>query len=428
MERQTWEIPSPSPQEEETSMKRPEEIDEVLRLHALGFGTRRIAKRTGMSRNTVRSFLRKGGWHPYRKPRRERALDGLEEWLREEFLRHRGNAEVVRQELLRVHGVAVSLRTVERAVAPWRAELKAAARATVRFETPPGSQLQIDFGTRLVEIGGKKEQVKFFVATLGYSRRIFVRAFSHERQSAWFQGLEEAFAHFGGVTRSVLLDNAAALVRRHDVATREVVFNERFRAFARHWGFRPRACAPGRPRTKGKDENGVGYVKRNALAGHAFRSWEALEEHLTWWVREVADARVHGTTGERPIERFQRAEAQALAPLAPRAPFEPTRELARRVNSEACVEVDTNAYSVPWRHIGAYVSVHVRQGVVRVLLGEEELARHAEVGGVRQRVVDPRHLEGVVAARAVCEEKAVPAHPLVRPLAAYEALTGGAWS
>ena len=122
-------------------------------------------------------------------------------------------------------GLVVSLRTVERATAPLRRELVAAARATVRFETHPGEQLQIDFGERRVEIGGVAVKVFFFVATLGYSRRLHVRAYGHERQDSWFDGLESAFRAFGGVPREVLLDNAKALILHHDPASREVVLH-----------------------------------------------------------------------------------------------------------------------------------------------------------------------------------------------------------
>ena len=114
-----------------------------------------------------------------------------------------------------------------------------------------------------------------------------------------------------------------------------MVFNERLHAFARYWGVRPRACAPYRARTKGKDERGVGYVKRNAIAGRSFASWAALEAHLAWWMREVADRRIHGTTGEPPITRFERDEATALRPIDGRPPFRQVRELSRRVHSTA---------------------------------------------------------------------------------------------
>ena len=72
-------------------------------------------------------------------------------------------------------------------------------------------------------------------------------------------------------------------------------------AFAKHWGFRPRACAPYRGRTKGKTESGVGYVKKNAIAGHSIATWEAFEAHLARWERDIANVRIHGTTGEVPM-------------------------------------------------------------------------------------------------------------------------------
>lgn len=347
-------------------MSEPEEVAAMLALQAKGWGARRIARELGVSRNTVKRYLAAGGWVAYRRPERGSRLAGLEEWLRERFRRHRGNAEVLRQELLAEQQIEVSLRTVERAVAPWRRELAAEARATVRFETAPGEQLQIDFGEKRVVIGGEVVRVHLFVATLGYSRRNFVMAFDNQRQGSWLRGIEAAFAHFGGVAERLLLDNARALVEEHDVDTREVRYNERFHAFCRYWGVRPQACAPYRARTKGKDENGVGYVKGNALAGREFPSWEALHAHLLWWLREVADVRIHGTTGEPPIARFRAAEAAALKPLAGKPPFVQDRELRRRVHSDACVEVDTNRYSVPWKWIGHQVRVLVTGRQVRV--------------------------------------------------------------
>ena len=187
-------------------MRDPEDVAAMLRLHQLGWGTRRIASELGVSRNTVRRYLRAGGWTPYKQPDRNGALDGKEDWLKQRFERHRGNAEVVRQELLSELGIDVSLRTVQRAVEPFRALLRAQAKATVRFETRPGQQLQIDFGTVTTVVDGEKVKVKLFVATLGYSRRIYVRVTRHERQSAWLLGLEGAFRHFGGCTEEVLLD------------------------------------------------------------------------------------------------------------------------------------------------------------------------------------------------------------------------------
>ncbi len=414
-------------------MRTPDEVTAMLRLWSLGWGAKRIAKELKVSRNTVKRYIESGGWSAYRKPTRPKVLDGHEAWLAERMRRHRGNADVVRQDLARDLGVEVSLRTVERAVAPLRQALRAQARATVRFETPPGRQLQIDFGETRVEIGGESVRVYLFVATLGWSRRCYVQAFRHERQSAWFDGLEGAFAHFGGMPSEVLLDNARALVDHHDAATREVRFNERLLAFARYWGFTPRACAPYRARTKGKDERGVGYVKHNAIAGHAFASWAALEAHLAWWMREIADVREHGTTGEAPLARFQREEAAALRPLEGRPPFRQVRDLVRRVSSDCCVEVDTNAYSVPWRLIGETVRVVVAGGRVAVEHGGTQVAVHPESAGRRQRLVEAAHFAGVsqrptpAPPAETPTPRPAPAADLLRPLREYEQAIGGGW-
>jgi len=413
------------------AMLAPDEVAAMVRLHGLGWGTKRIAGELGCSRNTVKRYLLAGGWVAIRQPRRSRRLDGLEDWLAERFRRHRGNCDVVRQDLQHEHGIAVSLRTVERATAQLRQALRAEARATVRFETPPGRQLQIDFGATTVTIGGEPVRVHLFVATLGYSRRPYVQAFRHERQSAWLDGMEGAFRRFGGVPQEVLLDNARALVDHHDAATREVRFNERLRVFADYWGFRPRACAPYRARTKGKDERGVGYVKRNAVAGHGFANWAGFEAHLDWWMREIADVRVHGTTGEAPLLRFQRDEAAALKPLGGRPPFRQVRELERRVQADCTVQIDANSYSVPWRLIGEGVRVTVAAGRVRIHHAGAEVAVHAETAGRRQRVLEPRHFHGVAgtAPPASAAVAAAPPEPaLLRPLAEYERVAGGGWS
>lgn len=132
-----------------------------------------------------------------------------------------------------MHGVAVSLRTFEGAVAHLRREVLAHSVATVRYETPPGRQLQIDFGTVRVPVANEPLKVHLFVATLGYSRRTLVAMFLYERQSAWLQRLEDAFRHFGGTTQEVLVDNARAPVSEHDLHTREVRFNDRFHVFWR---------------------------------------------------------------------------------------------------------------------------------------------------------------------------------------------------
>lgn len=119
-------------------MKTPEDVAAMVRLKACGWGIKRIARELGCSHHTVKHYVNAGGPVPFEAPQRPKILDGHENWLRERFLRHRGNADVVRQDLIAEKGIAVSLRTLQRAVQPYRQALKAEALATVRFETPPG--------------------------------------------------------------------------------------------------------------------------------------------------------------------------------------------------------------------------------------------------------------------------------------------------
>jgi len=229
--------------------------------------------------------------------------------------------------------------------------------------------------------------------------------------------------------------NPRALVVRHDAVSRSVQFNEKLIAFAKHWGFRPRACAPYRARTKGKTENGVGYVKKNAIAGHSFTSWEAFEAHLAKWEREVANVRIHGTTGEAPIVRFERDEAHRLKLLGGRPAFGSLRELARVVGNDCAVEIDTNSYSVPWQLIGERVAVTVAAGEVRIRHGVREVAVHKQSQGRRLRVVDSTHLAGVTGRDGAVYRQQIATAPtvpssqpsLLRPLVEYEAAIGGSF-
>jgi hypothetical protein len=145
----------------------------------------------------------------------------------------------------------------------------------------------------------------------------------------------------------------------------------------------------------------------------------------------VADIRVHGTTGEAPIARFREKEAAALRPLEGRTTFQPMRECVRRVHADACVELETNRYSVPWRLIGETVTVLVNEQV-RILHAGQEVAAHIRLAGQRRASLQREHLLGIVGSEPRPAPSAVDvlsaAWPeLLRPLKEYETITGGAW-
>jgi len=401
----------------------PEIVKQIRSLAALGWGKKRIARELGVARNSVRRYLREGAAAETQTRPGAWTLDAEQQAVARSLLDGpaAGNGVVVKR-LLAEQDVDVPLRTLQRVLAPHRQEKRAAELATVRFETAPGHQMQIDFGEKWVSIGGMRTKVHFFVAVLGYSRRIFVRASLSQRQDDWREGLAGAFRTFGGVTQKILIDRAGALVVGEDRESGTARVHPAFAAFCKDWGVDVTACRPYRARTKGKTESGVGYVKRNAIAGLSFTSFAALEAHLARWMAE-ADRRVHGTTHERPIDRFERDEHRALRPLP--SPVMPVRErrVSRRVSTDCHVDVDTIRYSVPHWLVKRTVEVLVGDDEVVIFDGRTEVARHHRHSEPHQRVSDPRHFEGIFRQRE--EAATVASSPIARSLDVYAEAAGG---
>lgn len=402
----------------------PEIVSQIRALRAMKWGTKRIARELGIARNSVKRYVRGGAAAETHQRPSARMLDDSERALACELLEGAADSNgVVVQRLLAEKGVNVSLRSVQRAVAPRRSEKRAAEVATIRFETAPGHQMQIDFGEKWVQIAATMVRVFFFVAVLGYSRRIFVRASLSQRQDDWREGLVGAFRRFAGVPQQILIDRAGALVVGQDRDTGVARIHPAFAAFCKDWGVDVKACRPYRARTKGKTESGVGYVKRNAIAKIPFESFAALQIHLDEWMRD-ADERIHGTTHEKPRVLFERNEATMLKPLPERSLPVRERRLRRRVANDCFVDVDTIRYSVPHRLVKKYVEVLVGDDEVIVFDGVQVVARHTRHFEPHQRVENRAHLDGIY--RSTDDAVASVSTPLARGLEAYAAVIGGA--
>lgn len=397
-----------------------EEAMQLFALRKLGWGVKRIALELGISRNTVRDWLRAGPERRYAGPNRLPVLAAHLEWIRERWKAGVRNGDVFRQELAAKKGISTSLRTVERALSPLRREQVVADKATLRFETAAGKQMQVDFGEKWLSIGGVLQKRHVFVATLGYSRREYAEVSGSQRQRDWLLGMEHAFQHFGGVPEEVLVDNAKSLVLSHP-RSGKVAFHPEFEAFCEHWGTRPKACKPYRARTKGKVESGVGYVKGNALGSLAFEDDAALDRHLAGWLREVSDVRVHGTTHERPIERFEAGERAALRPMGAHPSYLHRRVLERKVASDFRIDVDTNRYSVPPSLVGEGVEVVIEQDLLQIRWRGKVLAEHTVCTGRHQVVEDPGHVASFVNG----EQRVETPQDIARPLDVYAQAAGG---
>jgi transposase len=238
----------------EERMLRADLVREIVARRERGEGTRRIAHALGVDRKTVRRWLRVGGWQPRQVGERPRAIDRYAGFIERRGPEVGWNGVVLHRELVAL-GFAGSYQQVQRFLKPKRDRRRWSEAATVRFETAPGEQAQVDYGELKLWIADTPGRVQLFVFTLGYSRRLFTRGYPNERLATLRDGHERAFRHFGGVPLSCLYDNPRTLVLGR--SENKVLWHPLFEDFARYYGFTPRACRPYRARTKGKVESGV---------------------------------------------------------------------------------------------------------------------------------------------------------------------------
>jgi transposase len=389
-----------------------------------------IARRLDVDRKTVRRCLRQAEWQPYKRvARSDTLLASHAEFLTERAPLVRYSAQVLFQEL-KERGYRGSYDTVKRFVQPLRSIEALAERASVRFETAPGEQSQIDWGSARVQFRHQPVKLHMFVLTLGYSRRHFMEPALDEKLPQFLDAHERAFDHFGGHTREHLYDRPRTICSPDGHGG--VVWNATFHSFARYWGFEPRLCRPYRAQTKGKVESGVKYLKRNFLAGRSFVDLLDVREQWMRWNDTVADIRVHGTTHQPPVERFIE-EREQLMPRAARPGFKLEARFPRVVADDFLVSFDTNRYSVPFNLIGHSVEVERRDGRVVVHHRGRVVATHQELPGRHQLLVLPEHGPGPATRNARLRRSLRPGDNSLTPpaivveqrdLATYEALVG----
>lgn len=349
-----------------------------------------IAEALGVHPRTVARALKRGGAPSGKRPGARRSkLDPFKSQV-DELLREGVWNAVVIYRKIQERGYEGGMSILRCYIHPKR-PLRV-SRATVRFETAPGKQLQSDWGEVRTMVAGERSKVHFMVNTLGYSRRFHFWAGRCEDAEHTYEGIIRAFEYFGGITREVLVDNQKSQVISHRIGEK-VEFNERFLDMAGHYGFIPRACRPYRARTKGKDERMVGYVKGNFF--QRYRSFESLE-HLNQlaesWLVDEADRRVHGTVKELVAARFQR-EAPYLAPL-PKVRYDTSYGERRLVSWDGYVDVRGNRYSVPDRLCGSIVMVRIAlDGFLSIYEGEVKVAEHRLRSSEEGWVTVPSHHE-----------------------------------
>jgi transposase len=378
----------------ENTMLSKERWEEIRRLHEeQRLTVSEIGRRLEIDRKTVRKALRED-WKPYaRAVHGESLLHEHASYVEQRIAEVNYSAQVLYQELKGRRGFAGSYETVKRYIAPLRAQRESDRLCQTRFETGPGEQSQIDWGQVRTYLRNQPVKLHIFVLTLGYSRRSYYRVCANEQLGLFLESHEAAFEHFGGLTQTHLYDRPRTVCER---IGRRWRWNETFRSFAAHWGFEPRLCASYRAQTKGKVESGVKYVKRNFMPGRQFIDIVDVQAQLDERTATIADQRIHGTTHQRPIDRFQN-EHSALMPIAGHGSFGECRRVSRIVADDYLVSFQTNRYSVPFGLIGKTVEVMAVGEMIRIEYGSHVVAEHPRLGGKHEMRILPEHGPGATA-------------------------------
>ena len=382
----------------------------------------------GLARNTVLRYLNSPeAMVPKPRPPRGSRLDPYTEHIDRRLAEGLENCVVLLREL-RTLGYQGSYTVLVEYVRPRRRGRQ--PEATMRFETAPGEQAQVDWGS-LPYVGedGKRRRVWVFVMTMGWSRACYVELVRRADTAAFIQCHANAFEYLGGVPLRCLYDNAKVVTLGRDDDQRPV-WNQRMLDFALRVGFEIRLCQPYRAQTKGKVESGVKYVRRNMWPSLRFtddadRNRQALE-----WCDVVANARVHGTTYRIPWEMLEEEQAY-LGKLPDRATLAQYLREDRKVARDGFVSWEDSRYGVHWKWVGRVVQVGQRRGTVEIWASDERIAVHPRAQRPGQRFILPGQWQGLPRGDNRPRREAVAVQVPVgeverRSLDVYELAAGGA--
>ena len=277
------------------------------------------------------------------------------------------------------------------------------SQAFLKLEFDPGEAAQLDWGEwGTIAVGNTRRRLSFFLMVLCYSRRMYLEFTVSQKMEFFLACHENAFAAFGGIPARLMVDNLkSAVLQRH--VGQAPVFNPKYLDFSRHWGFEITPCNVRAGNEKGRVENGIGFVKKNLLAGLELADFSAMQPAAALWVDTVANVRKHETTHQRPIDRFEdeRAHLRRLNP----AGFDLASVLTVRATKQFRVALDSNSYSVPSRCAGQRLTLKSYADRVCIYERDQLVARHVRSMDRHKDIEEPEHAKQLVMQRKSAREQ-----------------------
>jgi transposase len=283
---------------------------QIHQLHKKGLKVSQIGAELNLDPKTVQAWIEQPSFQPRKTPRRSSKLDAFKGPIVALLERHAYTAQQIFQQLL-TQGYAGGYTILKEFVRLIRPPRKP---AFLMLEFAPGECAQVDWGQYgSVQVQSTRRRLSFFVMVLCHSRMMYVEFTLSEAMEQFLSCHRHAFEFLGGVPQKVMIDNLKVGVVRHPTGEK-ALFNPHYADFAAHYGFVPVACNVRKGNEKGRVENGVGYIKKNFLNGLEIPSFQPVNPAARQWMDTVANVRIHGETGQKPIERFEQEKAPAQAP------------------------------------------------------------------------------------------------------------------
>jgi transposase len=350
-----------------------------------GLHCSQVAAIMGLSYKTVNKWLNENRYRMRKSSERSSKLDPFKNQILQMLEKYPYSAAQI---LLRIKengfdGGYTIVKDYVRKVRPPK------TKAYLMLSFAPGECAQVDWGSYgSVNVGSTSRRLSFFVMVLCYSRLMYVEFTVSQTMEHFLACHQNAFGFFGCVPKKIMVDNLKSAVLRRIVG-QAPVFNPKYFDFANHYGFSIAACNVGAGNEKGRVENGVGYVKKNFLAGLDIPDFAAIHPAARHWLANVANVRIHGKTRQKPIERFEK-ERSFLNPLPANA-FDIATVSQVRASSQFRVTLDANRYSVPAEYAGARLTLKTYPDRLCVYSENQLIARHVRSYDRHQDFEDPDH-------------------------------------
>lgn len=405
----------------------------IRELKQKGWTISAIARETGFDRKTIQKYL-KSDTSPHSKKRQPRKskLDPYKPYLLERIKEGTTNCVVLLEEI-QSQGYQGKSTILREFIQPYREAPK--KQATVRYETVPGRQAQVDWAEEIGEfyVDGRKRPLYAFLIILSYSRKRYIEFTMDMTQETLMKCHMNAFSYFQGIPQQLLYDNMRTVVTKHSVS--QIRFNKRFEDFLAYYGVVPKACKPYRPQTKGKIEKAVAYLKSNFLKRRLPDTLEELNYEVRKWLDEIVHEKINQTTQQSPNDRFGE-ERTLLLPWNTKPLYQVRQWQIREVSKDCLISYQQNKYSVPYRYVGQQVKIHeTNEGILEIYDEYERIATHPIVAGKYQMTMNSKHYQGLLGTKKEQETNlyglATPDSPTPIPtvesrsLAIYAALEEG---